>query len=446
MELSLEVKQTQKLTPQMIESMNILQMGTIELQQYVEKTLLENPALELESERGGDDREDLRHKVQWLMANDRQNRWYHREDACELMELVADPLEESLYDHLREQLDMERLPVRLGIAVDCVLSGLDGNGYLDESTEELALRCGQSTDTVLRAEELVRGLEPAGVGARTLGQCLALQLERQGETGLALALVRTHLEDIAHDRYNQIAKKTGATREEIQRACKRIRGLDPRPGAPYSPREAPGYIVPDLLITEQEGELMVTSGDHFLPELKLSAYYQSLMRETEDREVRDYLTGKVRQASWMIKSIEQRRNTLLSCVGIIVARQEKFFRMGTGFLQPLTLADVAAEATVHESTVSRAIRNKYVQCVHGVYPLSYFFSRALGSESGDGVSAESVKESIRTLIDGEDKRKPLSDQKLCDLLVARGLSVSRRTVAKYRAEMDIPSAPGRKVF
>jgi len=445
MELKLELKQTQKLSPQMIQSMNILQMGTLELQEYVEKTLMENPTLELEPEERREERPALLHKVEWLMANDRQNRWYHREDAPDLIDLVADPAEESLYDHLRGQLDMKRLPSRVSLAVDCVLTGLDERGYLEETTQELADRCGQSTDTVRRAEELVRSLEPAGVGARSLSECLALQLERRGETGLALTIVCSYLEELARDRYSLISRETGADRREVQEACRRIRELDPRPGAPYAPREAPGYIVPDLLVTEQDGELVVTAGDEFLPLLKVSSYYQTLMRDTDEKEVRDYLTEKVRQASWVVKSIEQRRSTLLSCARVIVARQERFFRLGAGHLQPLTLADVAAEVGIHESTVSRAVKDKYIQCVQGVFPMSHFFGRALPAGS-EGVSSEQVKNAIRALIDGEDKKKPLSDQTLCQLLAAKGFVLSRRTVAKYRDEMGIPSTAGRKEF
>lgn len=445
MELSLELKQTQKLSPQRIQSMEILQMGTQELQSHVEKALLENPALDLENREQKNDRPELLQKMDWLIASDRQNRWYHKDELIDPISLIAAPDEESLYDHLRSQLDTERLPARLSLAVDCVLAGLNGNGYLEESTEELSARCGQPVTVVSRAEELVRGLEPAGVAARTLSECLSLQLTRSGEYGLALTIAQNFLEDMAKNHYNRIAKETGASREEIQQACKQIRSLEPRPGASFAPREAPGYIIPDLLVTEENGQLVITPGDDFLPTLKVSSYYRALMRETDEAEVQTYLEEKVRQAHWLVASIEQRKSTLISCARVIVSHQAPFFRRSSGTLQPLTMADVAAELDVHESTVSRAVKDKYIQCIQGTFPMSHFFSRALPAGS-DGVSPEQVKAAIRGLIDQEDKKRPLSDQKLCALLAEQKLILSRRTVAKYRDEMGIPPTSGRKEF
>lgn len=446
MELLIELKQTQKLSPQMIQSMEILQMGTQELQAYVEQILQENPTLELESEDRREDRPELLRKLEWLAVNDWQNRWYHQGDARDWTDLVADPIAESLYDYLREQLNMNRLPERLRLAVDCVLSGLNQYGYLEESREELAARCGQPIEIVIKAEKLVQSLEPAGVGARDLAECLGLQLERKGEAGLALIIVRDHLEDMARSHYNRISKATGTSREEIQRACQQIRTLDPKPGAPFAPREAPRYVVPDLLVTEEDEKLVVTVGDEFLPVLKVSSYYQQLMKDTNEEEVRNYLAEKVHQADWLVKHIDQRKNTLVSCARIIVKRQEEFFRRGMGCLKPMTLADVAKELDVHESTVSRAVRDKYLQCNQGLFPMASFFSRALPDSNGDSISPEKVKVAIRTLIGEEDKKHPLSDQQLCDMLARKDMVLSRRTVAKYRDELGILPTSGRKEF
>jgi RNA polymerase sigma-54 factor len=250
---------------------------------------------------------------------------------------------------------------------------------------------------------------------------------------------------MAHNHYHQIAQATGASREEIQRACRLIRTLDPRPGAPFSPVDTPRYITPDLLVTVEGGKAEVRAADGRLPELKLSSYYQQLLNSTNDAPVRDYLADKVRQASWVMRSIEQRNTTLLSCARAVVGRQEAFFLRG-GHLQPMSLADVAADVGVHESTVSRATKDKYLQCPRGLFPLSHFFSRALPQGEAEGISPEMVKAALRELISGEDKRHPLSDQKLCDMMAPRGLLLSRRTVAKYRDEMGFSSAAGRKEF
>ena len=444
MELSLELKLQQKISPQTIQSLEILQMGTQELQEHVERVLMENPTLELEPEALPKERSELLRKLEWLNSTDRQNRWYHHEDPLDLSDTIPDPEHESLYDHLRQQINMSTLSPRLSLAVDCVLAGLDRNGYLDETTDELALRCGQSVDLISRAEQLVRSLEPAGVASRSLSQCLAIQLQRAGHSGLPLTIVRNHLEDLAQNHYHAISKSTGVSREAVQSACDLIRSLNPRPGSAYAPREAPGYIIPDLLVADTGGEPEIIVGDDFLPVLSISPYYRTLLTETDDDEVREYLADKVRQASHLITSIEQRKRTLLNCAQVILSRQAEFFR-GQGHLAPLSLADVASELNIHESTVSRAIKRKYLQCKQGVLPLSHFFSRALtGNE--EGVSAQMAKAAIRSLIDTEDKKRPLSDQKLCDLLAEQGISLSRRTVAKYRDELNIPSTQARRVI
>lgn len=442
MELILEQKQQQKLSAQMIQSMEVLQMGTLELQEYVEELLLENPVLEREDACSQEEGSELLHKLEWLAANSRQGRHSRSDRSLELANAVAAPADESLYDHLGAQIPWNYLSPAVCRGIEGVLTGLNDNGWLDESTEELARRCGVTPEVMASAELIVRNMDPAGVGARTLSQCLELQLERMGEAGLALTIVRSHLEDVAKSHFNQIAKVTGASREAIQQACRLIRSLDPRPGAAFAHRTLPPYITPDVLVTEENGCLSVQFADQPLPELKISFYYQELLRSSSEAQVRDYLTQKLRQADWVVKSIEQRKRTLLQCAEHIVALQEEFFRRGRHFLRPMTLADVAARAGVHESTVSRAVKNKYLQCTWGLYPLSDFFSRAVDEDT----SVQQVKSVLCTLIEQEDKRKPLSDQKLCDALAEQGLTISRRTVAKYRDEMGFPSAPGRKEF
>lgn len=446
MKLTTELKQTQKISPQVIQTMELLQMGTQELRAYIDNALLENPLLELENEKWKDARVEISQKLDWLGNDDRQNQWYYQEDSHDAMMLVAAPTQESLYDYLHQQLDWEQMGRDLAAAVECVLTGLNHAGYLEETREELAARCNQPTQLVARAEALVQSLDPAGVGARTLSECLTLQLEREGENGLPLTIVQCYLEDMARSHYHHIAKEIGADRKAIQDACQKIRALDPKPGRPYAPHEGSNYVVADVLVTERDGKLIVTVGDEFQPVVKVSPYYHHLLKEEEDPEVGNYLMEKVRQARWLIKSIDQRKNTLLSCGNAIVAYQEAFFRHGAAELRPMTLADVAKEMGVHESTVSRTIKDKYLQCGQGVLPLSYFFSRPLAAITDEGIAPEKAKEEIRTLIEKEDRKKPLSDQKLCDILAQKKVILSRRTVAKYRDEMGIPPASGRKIF
>lgn len=455
MELGLNLKQAQTLSPQMMQAMEILQMGSQELLEYIQETLQENPVLESEERRQPQESPEdalLRRKLEWLESTDVQNRWYHQEDAQDLSDLTvgavgADPGEESLYYYLRSQIQFETLPKPLAAAVQCVLESLSGNGYLDDPIADLATHAGVDEKTVERAVELVQALEPAGVGARNLSECLCLQLTRRGETGLPLTIADRYLEAMSKDHYNLIARETGASREDIQAACKVIRSLNPRPGAGFAPREALGYITPDLVVVSFEDHFEILSNDYYFPSLKVSSYYHQLMRSTDESQVKDYLTNKVRQAKWVVSSVEQRRSTLMACANCIVERQESFFRRGPGHLRPMTLADVAQALEVHESTVSRAVKDKYLQCAHGVFPLGYFFSRALPTGSGgDSVSAEQAKSAIRKLIAAEDKKKPLSDQKLCQLLTEQGIEISRRTVAKYRDELGISSTSGRKQF
>ena len=459
MELNLnqELKQAQALSPRMIQAVKLLQMGTVELREYLQEELQENPVLEAEEPlspvqflRGGPGETDHLQRLEWLHASDRQNVCYNREDARDLADRMSgasntDFDEESLYEHLRRQIRFERLSNRMASAVECVLQSLDCSGRLDEPPEDLAARSGTSVSVIRRAVRLVQALEPAGVAAKNLSECLCLQLIRLGETGLPLVIAREHLEDMGRNHYHRIARATGSGRDEVQAACELIRSLDPRPGAAFAPRESPGYIIPDMAVIPMEDRFEVIFNDSCVPSLRVSSYYRRLMGSVDDAEVRDYLSAKVRQAKWMVQNVEHRRTTLLACACYIADWQRDFFRHGPGNLRPLSMADTAAGLGIHESTVSRAIHDKYLQCTHGVFPLKYFFSRSLQAARPEtNISVEQARSALRALIDGEDKERPMSDQKLCGLLEKRNIQLSRRTVAKYRSELGIPPAAGRK--
>lgn len=233
---------------------------------------------------------------------------------------------------------------------------------------------------------------------------------------------------------------------DVHQAATLIRTLNPRPASGFASQEQTNYINPDIIVTTFPNHIELQINDHFLPRLNISSYYTRLLEESNEEIVKEYLDEKVRQANWMLSAIEQRRSTVLACVQCILDLQKDFFRKGQGYLVPMSLADVAHRIKMHESTVSRAIRDKYMQCSMGVYPLSHFFVRSLGSATEGNVSSpDAAKALLKKLIAQEDKRKPFSDQKLCEQMADQGCVISRRTVAKYRDELNIPGMSGRKL-
>ena len=445
MQLALSQKQSLQLNPQMFQTMAVLQMGALELNQFIRQLVQENPAAELKEPRlSPDNSEELFRRMQNLAELDRQNSQYVAPDRSECDPLARvgtdGGLGDTLTRHLIRQVERRPLSPLLTSAVRWLISCLDDDGYLRDDPEELA-RDGRMSSTLFQgALSLLQSLDPPGVGARDLSQCLSLQLERLGETGPALSIVRDHLEQLGKRQYHAIAQALGLSQSQVLEAQEVIKTLNPRPGASFAGRDTSFYIIPDLTVAVDGDGLTVSLQDSFLPTLRISSYYEKLNRETGDSEVRQYLTEKLRQTRWAMDAVEQRRSTLLSCARAIVAHQEAFFRPG-GQLVPMCLADIADQLGVHESTVSRAIREKYLECPHGVYPLSFFFSRTAG---GEDTSVYQVKALLSRLIGEEDPAHPLSDQKLSDLLREKGLDIARRTVAKYRTELGIPGTTGRR--
>ena len=455
MELNLTQKQAQTLSPQMVQSMEILQMGAQELLEYVEELAQENPVLErTDSDSRAEEYSQLKRRLDWLESNDPQNRAYHRQDTEEESDLLerygaAEERTETLCEHLLAQLEERKLPPAMWRAAALLAGSLNRNGWLDEPIPTLAAEINCPERLLWQALDVVQSLEPAGVAARGLNECLRLQLLRmEPPSRLALRVAEDYLDPLAKNRYGLIARALGCTQEQAREACDLIRSLDPQPGSGYAPAEKTVYLDPDLIVVDQGGELELLANDSYFPTLHISGYYTRMMKEEKDRQVQEYLTDKMRQANWVMRAIEQRRSTLMACARCILEMQEKFFRKGPGHLVPLTLADVAARLDIHESTVSRAVKDKYLQCAMGVFPLSYFFSRGLGGASGTGGSTlpDAAKALLKKLVSEEDKRKPLSDQKLCERMAREGCLLSRRTVAKYRDELNIPGTAGRKQY
>ena len=396
MELNLSQKQTQTLSPQMMQSMEILQMGSQELLEYIEEAVQENPVLEPEENYDKQDEFSvLRRKLEWLESTDPQNRYYHQQDTEEEDSPLknygtVEDEDENLYYYVLSQLRVLELEPQVMDAGVFLVESLNQNGWLDEPLEDLAADCGCSLAVMEQALAAVQSLEPAGVGARTLSECLKLQLVRRAPVDeLAVRIVENYLDALSKSRYGLIARELKVTAEEVRASCDRIRALNPRPGTGFAARENLTYINPDIIVVSFPDHFELLSNDYYFPTLHISGYYTRLMKESDDGQVRDYLTDKMRQAKWMVKAIEQRRSTLMACAECILDLQEAFFHKGPGHLVPLSLADVAGRIGVHESTVSRAVKDKYIQCSMGVYPLSYFFSRGLGASASAGEEAAS---------------------------------------------------------
>jgi RNA polymerase sigma-54 factor len=359
------------------------------------------------------------------------------------------------------------LTTRLQLLGEEIIGNIDESGYLTcsleevleplnrwlaESGEQLAADIGEEEIAPFHqpeAEELIatiQGFDPPGIGARDLRECILLQLRDEDmEETLAYLIVRDHYEQLINHRWSEISKELSISPREVQDASDAVAKLDPKPGLKYA---APGdnYITPDLVVEKIEGRYHVFLNDTGLPRLRLSRAYREVARDKNQfkGENKEFISNKLNSANWMIQAIEQRRQTMLKVMNFIVDRQHEFFEKGVQYLKPLTLREVAEVINMHESTVSRVTNEKFVQTPRGVLPLKFFFSSGLSTDSGDDVSARGIKAKIRTLVDEENAKKPLTDQAIVNILKEEGVQIARRTVAKYRDQLGILSARMRK--
>lgn len=438
-----ELRQEIRLLPQLLQSIEILQMNSQELLEHLGRLAEENPVLEQEDTSNlYSSYEELRRQASWLDGGVHGAALPHGEGELYPERGAVDRELESLAGFLRDQLDRKRLPKPLLELSRYLAELLDENGRLDEEDLD-ELRGLKIPESMLQqALETVQSLEPAGVGARSLGECLALQLKRQGkDTSAALEIVNRFLPELGRRHYGPILRELGITAEELQRAEREIAALEPHPGRAFEPAEPTVYIRPDVFIVELEGELKVVLNDFYLPKLSISSYYTRLLKDSDEKKTKDYLREKLQQARWVLNSLDRRGETLRRCAEAVLAAQRPFFAGKTGELSPMSLSTLSDALELHPSTISRATRDKYLQCRQGTYPLRYFFSRAVGAQ---GPSRQAVKQKILGLIKGENPRRPLSDQRLCKLLAEDGIQIARRTVAKYRTELGIESSSARK--
>ncbi|QEM68126.1 RNA polymerase factor sigma-54 [Geobacter sp. FeAm09] len=474
MEMRQQLKMTQQLvmTPQLQQAIKLLQLTRLELQDVVRQELEENPLLEesveteevrepesleideKESEPAQDGEEF--HEVEtgedtlrdWDSYLDGYNyssgEQYSGEDDRPSFESML-TRKGTLNDHLLWQLHMGRFSddeVQVG---EEIIGNIDESGYLRAAVEEIGQVCHCDADKVLSVLERIKEFDPTGVGARDLRECLLIQARFLGMEGSVVERVLlNHLNDLETRKYKQIARDLGVDLNQVLMAAKIIAGFDPRPGRIYGSEEVQ-YISADIFVYKVGEEYVVMLNEEGLPSLRLSPYYTEVKGNAGvDSRAEEYINEKVRSAMWLIKSIQQRQRTIYKVAKSIIRFQREFLDRGIEFLRPLVLRDVADDIGMHESTISRVTTNKYMQTPQGLFELKYFFNSGLSTSEGEFVASESVKNRIKEIIEKEDPRKPLSDQKIAEMLSGQTVNIARRTVTKYRELLRIGSSSERK--
>ena len=450
----LTIEQTQKLsmTPELIQAIQILQYNNQELNEYIDKELLENPILESEYHKESDTEIDIDSLRDQLIQADENVEAYKQweshstSDEYSYENFVA--FNYTLTEFLIEQLHFSSLKGQDAEIGRYIIENIDDNGYLSMSLEEICSVLDVDLDSCERVLDLIHTFEPSGVGARDLNECLIIQLASLGElTDEIEFIISNRLKDLADNKYALISKEVGISLTEVQEIADLIKTLEPKPGRGFDSDNSIKYIIPDIYVEETNGEYIVSANDGSTPSLHISSYYNSLTEEAKsDKELSNYLNNRFNSAMWLMKSIEQRKKTIYNVASAIVQFQNDFFAKGERFLKPLTLKQIAETVGVHESTVSRAINGKYMQCPRGVFELKYFFTGGILNEDGSGVSSNSIKSMIKEFVDAEDDKKPLSDSKISEMLHEKGIDISRRTVAKYRDDIGILPSSKRRRF
>ncbi|MBI5169049.1 MAG: RNA polymerase factor sigma-54 [Candidatus Eisenbacteria bacterium] len=473
MKHSLHLTQRQSLimTPRLQQALKLLQVPTLELQQLLKQEVLQNPLLEEVDEVV--DQEDLAREdspeeqanqeaddpaeedsIDWneYLSDGTLDRTFvpQSETSIEFLEKVP-VTRTTLAESLLEQLHFLNLPEAQMRIAEFLVCSLDDRGWVVTPMDEIVDSLQVPQEEVEKVLLVVQALEPAGVGARDLRECLLIQLDARGDRDtMPWQLIHDHFDHLVNRRFPEIARLLKVSGEDVQAAADEIATLNPRPGTSVS-ADDPKYVTPDLIVERVDEEYVVMLNDRNVPRLRISSAYESVIKEkkradasTEEKQTREFIQGKLNAAKWLISTIEQRRRTMIKVMNCIVREQREFFDKGIAFLRPLTLAAVARQIDMHESTVSRVCSGKYVQTPRGVFELKFFFSSGLETDDGEDVSARTAKNIIKTLIDEEDKKDPLSDQRIAELLHEKGLHIARRTVAKYREQLNILPARFRR--
>ncbi len=451
-DIYLEQQQKLMMTPELRQAIAILQMSTLELVEHIQQELEENPFLEeREPEEAAEPKPDANEtsKIEeWLEYYNDRDIGYTAKDTEENKSfenfVTRTP---SLYEHLEFQLRLttcDREQLRIGLYL---IGNIDHHGYLCIDLAEVAEKFNVDVHRAAGVLDIIQSFTPYGVAARDLVECLLLQLKYyEQESPLAIQIIKEHLEDLGKSRLNLIANKLAVSVQEVQEIADLIRTLDPKPGLQYNNDEVK-YILPDVFVEKIDGEYIVVVNDFQFPRLLINKSYEKVLKQTETTDdAKKYMEEKMGSAMWLLKSIEQRRMTLYKVARCIVEIQKDFLDKGVKYLKPLNLKQVAELVDVHESTVSRATTNKYIQTPQGLFELKYFFSTGVGAYDQDKVSSKSIKHTLEQIIAEEDAAKPLSDDAIACLLNEKGIQISRRTVAKYRQELGIGSTISRKRY
>lgn len=455
LDFKMNLTQQQKLamTQNMQLSIKILQMSSYDLREYIDKEFEENPILEgdfefVNEEAKFADKIDFKEMIKYLEFDSygsHNYQDYNSEDEVSPFNFISE--KHSLKDFLYDQVNCSIKDKSLKSIVEYMIESLDARGYLDYSLVDICKDLKITEEEGQEALDILQGLEPDGIGARDLKECLEIQLSKKGLFDSNLdKIISDFLSYIADNKYMEIAKELNITPKEAQDYGDIIKSLEPKPSRGYFTGDEVKFIIPDAFIRDIDGEFLVIMNDGVVPRLTINQLYRNAIIQGKDKDVEGYVKDKVNSAVMLIKSIEQRKGTLLRILEEVVVRQKDYFNKGKNYLKPMTLKDIADTLEMHESTVSRAIKDKYVLTSYGTIKIKDLFCSGIQAKSdqSEDVAVYNIKNKIKELIDGEDKKKPLSDQVICDKLNENNLNISRRTVAKYREEMGMKSSAKRK--
>src|SRR5689334_602220 len=457
------------LTPSLQQAIKLLPMTTIELAELLNQEMVENPLLEeAQVEEPVPDAAQTAEQEQEKKKDDGKDTWddadyeyffgeyldegYRPRQPQEVRELP--PIENtlstknSLSDHLTWQLSLQTNDESLREIGSAIIGNINDDGYLVASIDEIAALGDWDIAAVERALENIQSFDPVGVAARDLQECLLLQVRHLGLAGTPVEiLVRDHLRNLQNHRIPELARALGVEPEEIKAHLEVIKHLDPKPGARYTPADSQ-YVIPDVYIVKTDEGYRAQLNEDGLPQLRISPVYRRLLDKGGEAtdETRAYVKDKFRSALWLLKSVDQRQKTILKVATSLINFQRAFLDHGIEHMRPLVLRDVANDIGMHESTVSRVVNNKYMHTPQGVFEMKYFFHSGISSSYGESVSSVTIKQRIRKIIENEDPRRPLSDSKIVSILQREGLMLARRTIAKYREELKIPTSNQRKVL